>query len=456
MRSTEAAASAAPASTTPTKRSLTLPQALELAVELVREEQVEDAERLLLKILEHNHEQPDALHFLGVLRHTQGRSEEAVALIRRAIELLPNESGPWNNLGNVLVETQRLDEAVEAYECSVALAGSSPASADAYNNLGTIYRKRDQWLDSERACRRAVEVRPDFGNAWYNLSLALMGQGRINDGLIANSKAIALWPRHLQARDQVIRALVLLGEREQAARLYGEWLDEEPDNPVARHQLAACLGQDAPERASDAYVELVFDSFATTFDAKLEQLHYRAPQLVASALQLSVGEARGALQIMDAGCGTGLCGMLVRPWARQLWGCDLSAAMLERARARGCYDQLEKAELTACLAAHGAAFDAIVCADTLVYFGALERVMLAASEALKAGGRFLFTVEDGDGIAPEAGFALNPNGRYCHTQGYIDTAIEAVGLQPEMATGVELRFEAGLPVKGLLVVAGKR
>lgn len=438
------------------RRELTLQEALELAVSFLRDENMDDAQRLLLKILEHHPEQPDALHFLGVLRHTQGRSDEAVALIRRAIELMPEQSGPWNNLGNVFVETRRLDEAIDAYQRSVALSGESPLAADAYNNLGTIFRKRNQWLDSEAACRRALAVRPEFGNAWYNLSLALMGQGRIAEGLIANSKAISLWPRQLQARDQVIRALVLLGEREQAAKLYREWLEEDPDNPVVQHQLAACEGRDAPERASDAYVELVFDSFATTFDAKLEQLHYCAPDIVVAALAKAVGPPCGDLQIMDAGCGTGLCGPLVRPFARTLTGCDLSAAMLDKARARGCYDVLEKAELTACIAARPAAFDAIISADTLVYFGSLDHFMAVSVAALKPGGKLVVTLEDGAGQAPEGGFLLNPNGRYCHTREYVLAELSKAGFWCEEIGSADLRFEAGLPVRGLVVVASKK
>jgi predicted TPR repeat methyltransferase len=289
--------------------------------------------------------QPDALHFLGILRHAQGRSDEGIALIRRALAAVPTEPGPWNNLGNVLVECQRLDEAAEAYRASIAVAKGRPASADAMNNLGTVLRQRLDWAGAERAYRDALALRPDFVDAWYNLSLVLMHLGRIPEGLIANSKAIALAPREVQARDQVIRALLLLGEREQAAVLYREWLAEEPDNPVVQHQLAACLGQATPGRASDAYVEQVFDSFARSFDAKLEKLHYRAPGLVADALQRAAGAPAAALDIVDAGCGTGLCGPLVRPWAKSLAGCDLSVGMLRQARPRGVYDRLHKAEL---------------------------------------------------------------------------------------------------------------
>ena len=425
---------------------------LAAAIGLLRAERLDEAGPALEAVLARWPGQPDALHFLGVLRHVQGRSDEGISLIRRAITAMPIEPGPWNNLGNVLVESQRLDEAIEAYRTSVTLSKGTAASTDALNNIGTVHRKRDEWAAAEQAYREALALRPDFIEAWYNLSLALMNQGRITEGLLANSKAITYSPRHLQARDQVIRALLLQGEREQAAGLYREWLAEEPDNPVVQHQLAACLGEAAPERASDAYVEQVFDSFARSFDVKLEMLHYRAPELVTGALRAVAGEPQRGLDICDAGCGTGLCGPLVRPWARHLAGCDLSVGMLKQAHPRKVYDALHKAELVYYLDTQPAAFDVVLSADTLCYFGELGAVMAAAHKALRSGGWLIYTVEAVPAGRPEP-HMLQTNGRYAHARAYLEQVAREAGLMWLGAQAVELRMEAGKPVKGWLVTA---
>src|SRR6185436_12302487 len=123
--------------------------------------------------------------------------------------------------------------------------------------------------------RKALEYTPDNAVAWYNLSLILIRSNKVREGILANGKAIALWPRNHQPRDNVIRALVLIGELDEAAKLYREWLAEEPDNEIVKHHLAACLNQGAPQRASDKYVEIVFDRFSSSFDAKLQHLQYR-------------------------------------------------------------------------------------------------------------------------------------------------------------------------------------
>jgi predicted TPR repeat methyltransferase len=218
--------------------------------------------------------------------------------------------------------------------------------------------------------------------------------------------------------------------------------------------LAACSGRDVPARASDAFIEKTFDGFAASFDSKLAKLHYRAPQLVAATLEQSGGEPSKSLDILDAGCGTGLCGPLVAPFARRLVGVDLSARMLAQAETRKTYNELVKGELTAFLTDHPDAFDVIVSADTLVYFGPLEAVAAAAASTLRTHGQLIFTVEEWVNAAPDTTYTINPHGRYSHARGYIERVLTAAGLRPEIRPA-ELRLEAGDPVAGLVVRALK-
>lgn len=432
----------------------TLPQALAAAVDLLRSERIDEAESALQEVLQRSPDQPDALHFLGVLRHTQGQVGEALNLIQRAVAAVPNNSSAWNNLGNVLLLSGRGEEAADAYDHAVTHGDGSDA-VRALNNLGVLHRKLGRLDRSELALRHAVKRDPAFADAWYNLSTTLIKQGRVHDGLVAHSKAVALWPEDVQSRQEVIRALLLLDERERASKLLREWLASEPGNAVAQHMLAACESEsEAPERASDGYVQQVFDGFAASFDAKLEALDYRAPALVVEALRRAVGEDHAALDIVDAGCGTGLCGTGLKPWARTLAGCDLAVGMLRRAKARNIYDVLHQAELTHYLSTQPEAFDVVVSADTLCYFGALEPVLAAVQVSLRLGGWFIFTVEAlNEGNA--AGVRLNTSGRYAHNPAHVRAAAASAGLHPIEIDAVVLRQEAGSNVNGWLAALRK-
>ena len=226
----------------------------------------------------------------------------------------------------------------------------------------------------------------------------------------------------------------------------------DPDNPTARHHLAACSGADVPERADDAYVKHTFDSFAESFDNVLTRLQYRAPALVVDAMGLVLGAPDASLDILDAGAGTGMCGPLLRPFARRLVGVDLSPGMLERAKARKVYDTLDVGELTAYMRGWPDTFDVIVSADTLVYFGELGPALAAAAAALRAGGLLVFTVEHATD-EPPTGFRINPHGRYSHAEAYVRGALSAAGLLPLSLGHVHLRTESRQPVDGLLVTA---
>ncbi|MGJ7606195.1 methyltransferase domain-containing protein [Variovorax sp. LT1R20] len=423
--------------------------ALVQAEDLTKAGNLDAADEVLARILEAAPGDPDALHYKGLLRHAQGRDAESIALIGRSLTLQPAQSGAWNNLGNLLVEAGRVDDAMRAYENSVSFA-KGDEGADALSNIAALECGKGHWQAAERVSRRAIELRSTSSEAWYNLSIALMEQGRIEESVIANSRAVLLQPRNLSARSKVIRALELLRENEQAIRMYREWLAEDPDNPVVAHLLAACEGH-APVRASDGYVETLFDSYAGSFDASLEKLHYRAPDLVGRAVQDMYGTPAAHLAVVDAGCGTGLCAPLLRPWASHLAGCDLSVGMLQRAEQRGGYDVLHKAELTHYLNTQPARFDLVASADTLCYFGDLHEVLAAAARALRPQGGVVFTVEAMDGGQDD--FRIEGSGRYRHAAAHVEACLAAAGFSDVRIEPIVPRREAGRNVQGWLASA---
>jgi predicted TPR repeat methyltransferase len=433
---------------------LSLDDALRYAVELHRADRFEGAEALYRRILEAAPDHPDALHFLGVLMHRFGRSDEAIGLIRRAIEIVPSHPDCHMNLGNIYAETERYDEAIQSYRQVLALR---PDNADTYNNLGVTLRVSRRPDEARAAYLQAIALDPRHVNAHNNMGLLHAARGEIKEAVACYCHAITLIPNHPHARQLLGIAYYTTGRYREAGEVFRQWLEDEPGNPVATHMHAACTGLNVPDRASDDYVETTFDKFADSFDTLLQSnLGYRAPQVVAQAFARHHPSADKSLHILDAGCGTGLCGPLIAPYAAKLIGVDLSGRMLAKAVGKEVYDALEKAELTAYLAAQSANFDVIVSADTLVYFGRLDEVAAASHRALRAGGALVFSVEDGDAANPAEGFRINAHGRYSHTTRYVTATLEHAGFVVESIDREVLRNEGGEPVHGLVVLATKR
>jgi predicted TPR repeat methyltransferase len=366
------------------------------------------------QVLREAPQDPDALHFLGLLHFHRQNNDKAIELIEQSLLQAPNNPHAWNNLGNILLMWRRPTEAQGAY-------------------------------------RRVTELAPSMAEAWFNLALCLRDEGKFNEAVRHFREAIRHQPGFTRAYESLGMLHYRLGQMAYAAEVYRIWAARDPQNPVARHMAAATSGLNVPERADDRYVAKLFDKHAAGFDHNLKQLGYRAPELVTSALAQHA-HAAATLDILDAGCGTGLCGPLLKPVCRHLVGVDLSARMIEHARERGGYDELVVGELCDLMRSRSAQFDAVVSADTLVYFGALEEACAAASCALRKDGLFVFTVE---ALLDESteDYRLQIHGRYAHREEYARRALQQAGFAVLQVAREPLRREGLQDVIGHLIVA---
>ena len=419
--------------------------ALQRAMAAHKGGRLKEAEVGYRRILRARPRDPDALNFLGMLCVQQGDAGAGVELLRRSVESVPTNPHAWLNLGNALMAAGAIEEARNAFQGATERA---PSMAEAWFNLGVCYRRLKDATQAMECFRKTVEHGPGYSAAYEALATLLYRAGRSAE----------------------------------AADAYREWLKYEPANSIARHMLAATSGEGAPARAGDAYLTEMFDKFAETFDENLQELGYRAPELLAAALRehagvegsasavgvegsasavSPVGATERTLDILDAGCGTGLCGPLLEPIARSLVGVDISLGMTEKAKARGLYDELVVQELVGFMRSRPDAFDAIISADTLVYFGALEAPAAAAYECLRSPGVLAFTVERLDaggaptesGAVPTEGYRLEPHGRYSHSADYVRGVLTAAGFTAVRLTEETLRRERGAQVNGYVVVA---
>jgi predicted TPR repeat methyltransferase len=250
--------------------------------------------------------------------------------------------------------------------------------------------------------------------------------------------------------------LYRLNRLAEATEFYARWQSSAPEDPIPQHMLAAMGGAARPSRASDGYVRATFDDFADSFDTNLEELGYAAPRLLFDAVNgAGKSSADSRLDVLDLGCGTGLCGPLWRPRSRRLVGVDLSPNMLSKAALRAVYDQLNCAELTGWLAECEQRFDLAVAADVLCYFGDLSAAFEGIFAILRPGGRFACSLEAMLDPAASDDFILLPHGRYQHSRRYFERMLSDSGLQLQSIADARLRYERQEPVMGHIFVAAR-
>ncbi len=422
-----------------------------LGILLEAQKRTVEAESVYRRALEIDPHSADVHYNLAHALHLDGRLHDAEQLYRRAIAIEPMSFAAYFNLGQLLQHQQRLEEAEACYGKAAEIV---PESTAALSCLGETLYQRGRFEEALAVFERSVASDPEAGSEQFRLGKTLHALGRLEAAVGSFRRAVELDPASAVARENLVSALEGLGRRDEAIQVLAAWRFRDPGHPVAVHLLAAVSGLEVPARASDAYVRETFDRFAPGYDAALERLSYRGPILIGMALAQGSGKAEGTLDVLDAGCGTGLCGPMLRPYARRLTGVDLSPGMLARAARLGVYDELVETELVGWLTERWSAFDLIASADTLSYFGPLERALAALARSLKPGGRLIFTVEHLTS-GEDAEHRLEPTGRYSHAEPYVRRVLEASGLSPRVVLRGVLRHEGGQPVAGLVVLADR-
>jgi len=391
-----------------------------------------------------------AHHALGTALREAGRPEDAIASYRRALELDPAASPDvLNNMGLTFA---RQGNVGEAEACLWRAADLKPRDPKPHRNLGQLLLRTGRPAEAVEALLAAVRLAPQSADVHHDLATALAQAGRVDEAVVHFRRVVALQPDHAAAHCNLGVALEERGDFAGAAAAYAEALRLRPDSRVVAYHHAALAGRGAPPACPPDYLVELFDGYADRFDEHLvEKLHYRGPELLRAAV--SRATPRTDLAVIDLGCGTGLCGALLRPVASTLVGVDLSPRMIEKARQRGVYDELLREDVVEALRRRPGSVDLVVAGDVFIYIGDLSPVFEAAAAALRPGGFFAFTIEVIEDAAGDC--LLRPTRRYAHSLGYVQRLAAAGGWTLRAATPAILRAGEGADVAGAVFVLAR-
>jgi len=407
---------------------------------------LQKAKKLYQKVLKIDPDCNDALHMLGLIAHQSGDNDVAIRLYRKAIANNRNSPELFTNFGNALQAAGQTEEAITAFGEAIVI---NPNFALAHNNLGnalSIGGKKDEAMAS---LKKAIALVPNYAQAYFNLGNLLYETGKLDEAISSFRQAIAIEPNFTKAMNNLAKLLMDKGDNVEAASLFERVLELDKNNGMAQHLLAALQGR-TTATAPESYVAGLFNGAAGSFDRHLvEVLEYKVPQYLKTAVSTALDEDNNSLDILDLGCGTGLCGPLFRQQAKKLVGVDLAPRMLEQAAELGVYDQLITGDIRSVLLKSKSAYDVVLAADVFIYVGELEQVFEAVERALKPGGLFAFSVESG---IDSDGYSLLATGRYAHSVRYIKTVAAATGLREANIDAKVLRIDRGTPINGHIFV----
>ena len=181
----------------------------------------------------------------------QGRKQEMISLLRKAIAINPNYPEAYNNLGNALKNQGNLYAAINAYRQALAM---KPHYPEAYFNLGNALKGQGNLQAAIDAYRQALAINTDYPDAYNNLGNALKGQGHLQAAIDCYRQALDIKPHYAEACFNLGNALKDQGNLQAAIDAYRQALDIKPHYAEACFNLGNALkDQGNLQAAIDAY-----------------------------------------------------------------------------------------------------------------------------------------------------------------------------------------------------------
>ena len=348
--------------------------------------------------------------------------EQSYSYAQKVLELDSTDKNALTILGNSALELQKYDEGKLAF-CKILNLDSDDFWS--YNSLSQIYQKTQ---DFERALNygwKAVELSNGAESQHINFGYLLYE--------IRQEKSLKFVAQYAQ-----------------------KWLEKYAENSIVFHMANSVLQNKKIDRAKQEYLQNIFDAFAPDFEQVLSGLEYQAPQIIHNEIiKIYDIKPRKKLSILDAGCGTGLCGSFLHKYSkfRSLYGVDISEKMLQQAQQKNIYNFLIQDDLEHYFFNTEKQFDLIVSADVFTYLGDLQKIISGCQKCLKKNGRVIFTVSANN--IDDSDYYLHPSGRFLHHQNYIKTLLQKHNFLIEKIEENFLRNEGENKVLGYLISATK-
>ncbi len=203
---------------------------------------------------------------LGNTLMRSDRVEEAIAHYREALKVNDDYSEAHNNLANALAGQGRWDEAVAHYRWSLRV---QPDYAEAYYNLGSLLAKRGKLDEAILQFRRALAI-TDYAEAHNNLGNVLSRCGRFDEALAEYQRALEINPDFADAHCNLGNTLARRGQLEQALAHYRQAVELKPDFALAYCDLGSGLRRAGRPREALPQLEKALELQPDLLDAHFE------------------------------------------------------------------------------------------------------------------------------------------------------------------------------------------
>lgn len=158
-------------------------------------------------------------YWLGRLDYAQHNYNKAIVHFQKAIQLAPEMSRAYDNLGLCYYYENQNQLAIENFKKAIALdLTSSHPSAWPYLNLAVTQQFLNQTVEAEANLREAIRLNPAFVQAHFHLGSVLEGKGNLTEAAAEFQKAAQLDPAYAEPHMALARVYRKLGKEQEAKK----------------------------------------------------------------------------------------------------------------------------------------------------------------------------------------------------------------------------------------------
>jgi tetratricopeptide (TPR) repeat protein len=234
-----------------------------LSVALLRQDK--DAMAALRRAAELLPQDAEAHANLGAELRTRGQWEDALISLRHSLALEPRNPDALIDAADVQRSLGRSREAVTLYQWALQI---DPTRFEAHNNLGNAFLELGENAEAARCYRRALRLRPESAQVLCNLGNALRALGEFDEAMACSRRAIELAPGLSMAHNNLGLLLAGRGERAAAISSYREALRHSPHYIEALNNLGSALREEGQMREA-----LTAHQQAVEFDPRRADSH---------------------------------------------------------------------------------------------------------------------------------------------------------------------------------------
>ncbi|MEX1223109.1 MAG: tetratricopeptide repeat protein, partial [Pirellulales bacterium] len=179
------------------------------AIDLYRQERFDEARPIIAEVLRIDPAELNALRLLGVIERRTGEPRRAIETLQKAIHLAPREAVLHFELGSAY---RLAGDLAPAYEHYCRASELDPSLQPAFLNVGAILEDWQRFDEALPWQETAVRLNPKCPNARYNLGNCRMKMGDAAGAIGDYDEAIRLDPDYTRAYWNRANANLLLGD----------------------------------------------------------------------------------------------------------------------------------------------------------------------------------------------------------------------------------------------------